>query len=78
MIQTNTQKLIISIYWWQTSENQTKKCNQLSLSVVSNSLWPHVPQQARLACSITKSQSLLKLISIKSVIAPLPKNEILR
>ena len=38
---------------------------QLSRSVVSNSLWPHGLQHARL--SITNSRSLLKLMSIKSV-----------
>ena len=38
-----------------------------SLSVLSNSLGPHGPQHARLPCPITNSQSLLKLMSIESV-----------
>ena len=40
---------------------------QFSHSVVSDSLWPHGLQHARLSLFITNSQSLLKLISIKSV-----------
>ena len=40
---------------------------QFSRSVVSNSLWPHGLQHARPLCLITKSRSLLKLMSIESV-----------
>ena len=40
---------------------------QFSHSVVSDSLWPHELQHARPTLSITNSQSLLKLISIESV-----------
>ena len=41
---------------------------QFSHSVVSNSLWPHGLQHARLPWSITNSQSLLKLMSTEPVI----------
>ena len=42
---------------------------QFSHSVVPDSLQPHGLQHARLACPITDSQSLLKLMSIKSVMS---------
>ena len=51
-------------------------CNrevQFSRSVVSDSLWPHGLQHARRP-SITNAQSLLKLISIKSV---MPSNHLI-
>ena len=41
---------------------------QFSCSVASDSLWPHGLQLARLPLSITNSRSLLKLMSIESVI----------
>ena len=40
---------------------------QFSHSVMSDSLWPHELQHARPPCPITNSQSLLKLMSIESV-----------
>ena len=40
---------------------------QFSCSIVSDSLQPHGLQHARLPCPITNSRSLLKLMSIKSV-----------
>ena len=40
---------------------------QFSHSVVSNCLWPHGLQHARHPCPITSSWSLLKLMSIESV-----------
>ena len=41
---------------------------QFSYSVLSNSLWPHELQHARLSSlSITNSQNLLKLMSIELV-----------
>ena len=40
---------------------------QLNCSVVSDSLQPHGLQHARLPCPITNTQSLLKLMSIESV-----------
>ena len=43
-----------------------RKSDQISRSVVSNSLWPHEPQHAR-PLSITNFWSLPKLISIESV-----------
>ena len=42
---------------------------QFSRSVLSNSLWPHGLQHARPPLSNTNSQSLLKLISIESVMS---------
>ena len=47
---------------------------QFSCSVLSNSLRPHGLQHARLPCPITNSQSLLKLVSIKSV---MPSNHLI-
>ena len=48
---------------------------QFSYSVVSNSLWLHGLQHARLPCpSITNSQSLLKLIAIELV---MPSNHLI-
>ena len=47
---------------------------QFSRSVVSNSLWPHGLQHARLPCPITNSQTLLKLMSIESV---MPSNHLI-
>ena len=48
---------------------------QSSCSVVSNSLWPHGLQHARPPCpSPTPSQSLLTLLSIKSV---MPSNHLI-
>ena len=44
-----------------------KNLVQFSHSVRSNSLRPHGLQHARLPCLITSSQSLLKLVSIESV-----------
>ena len=40
---------------------------QFSYSVMSNSLQPHEPQNARASLSITNSRSLFKLLSIESV-----------
>ena len=40
---------------------------QFSCSVVSDSLWPHKPAGRQASLSITNSQSLLKLMSIESV-----------
>ena len=40
---------------------------QFSRSVSSDSLWPHELQHVRPPCPIPSSQSLLKLMSIKSV-----------
>ena len=42
---------------------------QFSLSVMSNSLWPHGLQHARLSCPSANSQNLLKLMSIESVMS---------
>ena len=42
---------------------------QFSRSVTSNSLQPHGLQRARPPCPVTNSRSLLKLLSIKSVMA---------
>ena len=42
---------------------------QFSCSVMSDSLWPHWLQQCKASLSITKSQSLLKLMSIMSVMS---------
>ena len=47
---------------------------QFSHSVMSDSLWPHGLQHARLSLSITNSQSLLKLKSIESV---MPSNHLI-
>ena len=47
---------------------------QFSCSVVSNSLWPHGLQHARPPCPITNTQSLLKLMSIESV---MPSNHLI-
>ena len=47
---------------------------KFSCSVVSNSLWPHGPQHARPSCLITISWSLLKLMSIESV---MPSNHLI-
>ena len=47
---------------------------QFSRSVVSGSLRPHGPQHARPPCPITNSQSLPKLMSIKSV---MPSNHVI-
>ena len=47
---------------------------QFSCSVVSDSLRPHGLQHARLPWSITSSQSLLKLMSIESV---MPSNHLI-
>ena len=47
---------------------------QFSCSVMSDSLWPHGLQHARLSLSITNSQSLLKLKSIESV---MPSNHLI-
>ena len=47
---------------------------QLSCSVVSDSLQPHGLQHARLPCPITNTQSLLKLMSIESV---MPSNHLI-
>ena len=47
-------------------ENHILQCDLLfSLSVMSDSLWPHGIQQARLPLSFTISWSLLKLMSIE-------------
>ena len=49
-------------------DDQTDASVQFSRSVVSDSLWPHELQHSRPpSLSITNSQSLLKLMSIKSV-----------
>ena len=47
---------------------------KFSHSVVSNSLRPHGLQHARLPCPITNAQSLLKLMSIESV---MPSNHLI-
>ena len=47
---------------------------QFTHSVVSDSLQPHGPQHARLLCPSPNSQSLLKLVSIESVI---PSNHLI-
>ena len=47
---------------------------QFSRSVVSSSLWPHGLQHARLSLSVTNSQSLIKLMSIESV---MPSNHLI-
>ena len=47
---------------------------QFSCSVMSDSLQPHGLQNARLPCPITSSRSLLKLMSIKSV---MPSNHLI-
>ena len=47
---------------------------QLSCSVVSDSLQPHGLQHARLPCPITNTHSLLKLMSIESV---MPSNHLI-
>ena len=47
--------------------NETNQLVQFSRSVVSDSLQSHGPQHTRPPLSITNSQSLLKLISIESV-----------
>ena len=46
---------------------------QFSCSVVSDSLWPHGLQHARPPCLIAHSQSLVKLMSIESV---MPSNHL--
>ena len=61
------------------TENTVKAyCNgwqfQFSCSVMSNSLLPHGLQHPRLSLSITNSQSLLKLMSIESVV---PSNHLI-
>ena len=43
-------------------------------SVVSDSLWPHGLQHAKASLSVTKSWSLLRLVSIKSV---MPSNHLI-
>ena len=50
---------------WQT-------ISSFSCSVVSNSLWSYGLQHAGDSLSITNSQSLLKLMSVKSVMPPQP------
>ena len=49
--------------------------SQFSRSVMSKSLWPHGLQYTRASLSITNSRSLLKLISIESV---MPSNHLIR
>ena len=63
--------------------NQCKECDhlfddlgiyaQFTRSVVSDSIRPHGLQHARLPCPIANSRSLLKLMSIKSV---MPSNHL--
>jgi len=47
-------------------KNQIRS-DQISLSVMSDSLWPHESQHARPPCPSTNSQSSLRLTSIESV-----------
>ena len=47
---------------------------QFSCSVVSDTLWPHELQHARLPCPSTISQSLLKLMSIELM---MPSNRLI-
>ena len=56
-----------------TASEERTSVSQFSHSVVSNSLQPHGLQHARLQ-SITSSRSLLKLMSIKSV---MPSNHLI-
>ena len=53
---------------------ETLSSVQISCSVVADSLQPHEPQHTRPPLSITNSQSLLKLMSIKSV---MPSNHLI-
>ena len=47
---------------------------QFSGSVMSNSLWPHEPQQRQASLSITNSRNLLKLMSIELM---MPSNHLI-
>ena len=59
--------LLLSMIWYgQCSFYQHK--GQFSLSVICDSLRPHGLQHAKPPCPFTSSQSLLKLMSIESVI----------
>ena len=55
-------------------QSKTKYLFQFSHSVVSSSLWPHGLPAHQASMSITNSQSLLKLMSIESVI---PSNHLI-
>ena len=57
---------------WETHTNFSSV--QFSCSVMSNSLWPHELQHPRPPLSITSSRSLLKLMSIESV---MPSNHLI-
>ena len=58
---------------WHKFWRLPSTCRQFSHSVVSNSLWPHGRQHARLPCPCN-SWSLLKLLSIESV---MPSNHLI-
>ena len=53
--------------WWATLRLNQIRSDQISHSVVSNSLQPHESQHARPCRSITNSRSSLRLTSIESV-----------
>ena len=61
----------LPLVYWRTKTKVLLSCSvQFSRSVVSNSLRPHGLQQARLPCpSLSPGQSLLKLMSIESVMS---------
>ena len=57
-----------SVHWiFQARVLRIAIISQSSHSVMSDSLWPLGLQHTRLPCPITNSQSLLKLMSIKSM-----------
>ena len=59
---------------WSVSSSVSISLVQFSCSVMSDSLWPHVTKALKASLSITSSQSLLKLMSIKLV---MPSNHLI-
>ena len=66
-LKENTNESIYKADWHRNKFMVTKGDIQFSRSVVSNSLWPHGLQHARLPCLSLTPWRLLKLMSIKSV-----------
>ena len=74
---------MFNIFWWQNSEQDLEYLHleliiilpiQFSCSVMSDSLWPPWTAAHQASLSITNSQSLLRLMSFKSV---MPSNHLI-
>ena len=74
---------MFNIFWWQNSEQDLEYLHleliiilpiQFSCSVMSDSLWPPWTAAHQASLSITNSQSLLRLMSIESV---MPSNHLM-